>query len=174
MQRQLGLDLIEVGQRIGPIGLVAGVLGSWAGGRLGDVLFERLASGRVIAGAIGFLIGAPLCVWMLMMNDVLWFGFLFFFVVFFYTWYNGPVAAVLFDVVPRGIAATVMGAYVFFIHIAGDAIALPVVGWLSDLYGLRPALFTLPVLGLMGGFVLLFALGTVAQDMARVRELRTP
>ena len=30
-----------------------------------------------------------------------------------------------------------MGAYVFFIHIAGDAVALPVVGFLSDRYGLR-------------------------------------
>jgi MFS family permease len=174
LQRQLDLSLVEVGRFIGPVGLVAGVLGSWAGGRLGDALFERLPSGRVIAGAIGFLIGAPLCVWMLLQDAILGFTALFFFVVFFYTWYNGPVAAVLFDVVPRGIAATVMGAYIFFIHIAGDAISLPVVGWLSDRYGLRPALFTLPVLGLMGGFVLLFALPVVARDMARVREKQTP
>ena len=82
---------------------------------------------------------------------------------------HGPVAAVLFDVVPRGIAATVMGAYVFFIHIAGDAIALPVVGALSDRFGLRPALLSLPMVGLLGGVVLLFALFTVRGDMDRVR-----
>jgi len=63
-----------------------------------------------------------------------------------------------------------MGAYVFFIHIAGDAIALPVVGALSDRFGLRPALLSLPMVGLLGGVILLFAVFTVARDMARVRE----
>jgi MFS family permease len=94
--------------------------------------------------------------------------------VFFYTWYNGPVAAALFDVVPRGIAATVMGVYVFFIHIAGDAIALPVIGALSDRFGIRPALLALPMIGLLGGVVLLFALFTVKKDMQRVRPAPAP
>ncbi|MBI4542044.1 MAG: MFS transporter [Gemmatimonadetes bacterium] len=174
LQRVLDLSLLEAGRQIGPIGLVAGVLGSWAGGRLGDVWFERTPSGRVIAGALGFLLGAPACVVMLLVNDVAVFAGLFFVVVFLFTWYNGPVAAVLFDVVPRRIAATVMGAYVFFIHIAGDAIALPAVGYLSDRYGLRPALLTLPAIGLLGGAVLLAATRTVKGDMARVREQAAP
>jgi MFS family permease len=97
------------------------------------------------------------------------FAALFLVVVFFFTWYNGPIAAVLFDVVPRGISATVMGVYVFFIHIAGDAIALPVVGSLSDHYGLRVALMTLPAVGLLGGALLLLAVPTVARDMERVK-----
>jgi len=62
VQRELGLTLLEAGRQIGPIGLVAGVLGSWSGGRLGDALFERIGSGRVVAGALGFLVGAPACV----------------------------------------------------------------------------------------------------------------
>ncbi len=169
LQRELGMSLVEAGRQIGPVGLAAGVLGSWSGGRLGDWLMERFTGGRVLASAIGFLVGAPFCVWMLLVESRVLFGVLFFVVVFFYTWYNGPVAAALFDVVPRGIAATVMGAYVFFIHIAGDAIALPVVGSLSDRFGLRPALLSLPMLGMLGGVVLLFALFTVASDMARLR-----
>jgi len=72
--------------------------------------------------------------------------------------------------VPRNVAATVMGAYVFFIHIAGDAIALPVIGSLSDRFGIRPALLSLPMVGLLGGVVLLFALFTVKRDMERVRQ----
>lgn len=170
LQRELGMSLMEAGRQIGPVGLVAGVLGSWTGGRLGDWLMERFPGGRVLASAIGFLVGAPFCFWMLLVESRTLFGVLFFVVVFFYTWYNGPVAAALFDVVPRRIAATVMGAYVFFIHIAGDAIALPVVGALSDRFGLRPALLSLPMLGMLGGVVLLFALFTVARDMARFRS----
>ena len=170
LQRELGMTLVEAGRQIGPIGLAGGILGSWGGGRLGDWLMERFHGGRVLAGALGFLVGAPLCTWMLLVNSRALFGALFFVVVFCYTCYNGPVAAVLFDVVPRGIAATVMGAYVFFIHIAGDAIALPVVGALSDRFGLRPALLSLPMVGLLGGVVLLFALFTVRNDMGRVRS----
>ncbi len=170
LQRELGMTLVEAGRHIGPIGLAGGILGSWTGGRLGDRLMEVLPGGRVIAGSLGFLVGAPLCMWMLLMDSRVLFGVLFFFVVFFYMWYNGPVAAVLFDVVPRGIGATVMGAYVFFIHIAGDAIALPAVGALSDRIGLRAAMLSLPMLGLLGGVVLLIALFTVRTDMERVRS----
>ena len=169
LQRELGLSLVAAARHIGPIGITAGVLGSWAGGRLGDVLFERFAWGRVLAGAAGFVIGAPTCVAMLLVNDVRLFAPMFFVTVFCYTWYNGPVAAVLFDVVPRGVAATVMGAYIFFIHIAGDAIALPVVGALSDRLGLRAALLSLPMVGLLGGVVLLFAMFTVSRDMVRAK-----
>ncbi len=169
LQRVLDLSLVQAARQIGLVGLVAGVLGSWLGGRLGDRLMLNAASGRVIASALGFLLGAPVCVALLLVDDVRIFAALFFVVVFFFTWYNGPIAAVLFDVVPRGIAATVMGAYVFFIHIAGDAIALPVVGLLSDRYGLRVALMTLPAVGLLGGALLLLAVPTVARDMARVK-----
>ena len=169
LQRVLHLSLVQASAQIGLPGLLAGVLGSWMGGRLGDRLMQHTASGRVIASALGFLLGAPLCVVLLLMNDVRLFAVLFFVVVFFFTWYNGPIAAVLFDVVPRGISATVMGAYVFFIHIAGDAIALPVVGILSDRYGLRVALMTLPAVGLLGGALLLLAVPTVGRDMDRVK-----
>jgi sugar phosphate permease len=171
LQRVLHLTLAQAGAQIGLVGVAAAVLGSWIGGRSGDRLMQYTASGRVIAGAVGFLLGAPLCVVLLLMNDVRIFAPLFFVVVFFFTWYNGPIAAVLFDVVPRGIAATVMGAYVFFIHIAGDAVALPVVGLLSDRYGLRVALMTLPAVGLLGGALLLLAVPTVARDMERVKPL---
>jgi MFS family permease len=171
VQRELGLDLAHAGRQIGLVGLTAGVLGSWVGGRLGDGLMERWPSGRVIASASGFVIGAPLCVALLLTSDLTAFTALFFAVVFLFTWYNGPIAAVLFDVVPRGVAATVMGAYVFFIHIAGDAVALPVVGFLSDRYGLRTAMLTLPAIGLLGALLLLISVRTVGRDMARVRQV---
>lgn len=170
LQRELGMSLVQAAHQIGPIGLTAGVLGSFTGGRLGDKLMERMGGGRVLAASLGFIIGAPLCFWMLLVDSRALFGLLFFFVVFFYTWYNGPVAAALFDVVPRNIGATVMGAYVFFIHIAGDAIALPVIGALSDRFGIRPALLALPMIGLLGGVILLFALFTVKNDMLRVKR----
>jgi len=53
--------------------------------------------------------------------------------------------------------------------LAGDAIAPPLVGYLSDRIGLRPAMLLLPTAGALGGLLILIALTTVGKDMARVR-----
>ena len=47
---------------------------------------------------------------------------------FFLSWFNGPIAAVIFDVVPAKISATVAGAYLLFIHLVGDTVAIPAGG----------------------------------------------
>ncbi len=84
------------------------------------------------------------------------------------SWYNGPITAVIFDVVPPRISATVAGAYLLFIHLAGDAIALPLVGMLSDQFGLDRAILLLPLVVIVGGVVILGATRTAGRDMARV------
>ena len=87
----------------------------------------------------------------------------------------------IFDVVPARISATVAGAYLLFIHLVGDAIAFPLVGTLSDRFGLHRAVLLLPIVAILGGIVVLGALRTVQSDMrrsgdmeARGRETRTP
>jgi sugar phosphate permease len=78
------------------------------------------------------------------------------------------MAATLFDVVPASIGASVMGTYVFFTHVAGDAVAYPLVGFLSDRIGIGWAMMLLPVAGFAGGLVVLLATRTVARDMRRL------
>jgi MFS family permease len=65
----------------------------------------------------------------------------------------------------------VIGAYLLFIHLAGDAIALPLVGALSDRFGLDRAVLLLPTVALIGGVIMLGALRTVTRDMQRVATL---
>jgi hypothetical protein len=74
---------------------------------------------------------------------------------------------VIFDVVPARVGATVAGAYLLFIHLAGDAIAFPLVGALSDRFGIDRAVFVLPLVATLGGLVVLGAARTVGQDMRR-------
>jgi MFS family permease len=170
MQRELGLTPAVVGRTIGLWGLFGGVLGTVFGGRLGDALAERWPGGRVLAGSAGFLAGAPLAFWLLHVEDLNLFIPLFFTTLFFFTWYHGPMTAAIFDVVPPQIGASVIGTYVFFTHIAGDAIAYPLVGSLSDRFGLRTAMLVLPTAAFLGGSLVLLALRTVARDQARVRS----
>jgi len=146
---------------------VSGVLGSLAGGVIADWLSRWTNKGRVITIAAGFLIGGPMAIWLLTVRDIHVFVPFFIIGFFFLSWYNGPMAAVIFDVVPARVGATVAGAYLLFIHLAGDAIAFPLVGALSDRFGLDRAVFVLPLVATLGGAVILGATRTLAQDMHR-------
>jgi sugar phosphate permease len=174
LQRELGLTPQTVGRTIGLWGLLAGILGTVFGGRLGDRLAERWPSGRVISGSAGFLVGAPLALWLLHVEDLDVFIPLFFATLFFFTWYHGPMTAAIFDVVPPQIGASVIGTYVFFTHIAGDAIAYPLVGFLSDRFGLRSAMLVLPAAAFLGGSIVLLAVRTVGEDRARAQAVAAP
>jgi MFS family permease len=169
MTRVHGFTVAEVGGRFGVWALLGGAAGALAGGRIGDWLQDRWAGGRVLASGLGFVLGGPVCVWLIRSNDARLLTPLIVATYFFYTWYNGPLAAVILDVVPTAVRSSVLGAFVFFSHIAGDALAPPLVGYLSDqTHDIRAAMLVLPAAGIAGGGVILVALKTIQRDMRRV------
>jgi MFS family permease len=169
MQRVHGVSVAEVGARFGTWALIGGVLGALFGGRVGDRLQQRWTGGRVLASGAGFVLGGPVCAALILVEDLRWFAPLVAGTYFLYTWYNGPLAAVILDVVPPAVQASVLGAFVLFSHLAGDALAPPLIGYLSDQSGsLRTAMLVLPAVGVVGGLVILIALRTVGRDMGRV------
>jgi MFS family permease len=170
MTRKFGLSTAAAAELLGSWGLIAGVAGALLGGWIADWLQHWTDKGRVITIAAGFIIGAPLAIWVLTLRDLHAFvpGFVVAF--FFLSWYNGPTSAVIFDVVPASIGSTVVGAYLLFIHLAGDAIALPLIGWLSDRVSLERAVLLLPVVALGGGIAALGALPTLTRDMGRLKR----
>jgi len=169
MHRVHGFSVSDIGREFGVWGLLGGALGALVGGRLADRQFERWRGARVAVSGAGFILGTPVCVALILANDVRFFVPLIFGTYFFYTFYNGPLAAVIFDVVPPAVRSSVMGAFLLFSHLVGDAIAPPLIGYLSDRFGLRLAMLLLPAVGLVGGLVLLVALKTVENDMDRVQ-----
>ena len=172
MQRMHGLSVARVGAEFGVWALAGGVLGALVGGRLADRLQQRWTGGRVLASGAGFVLGAPVCAALLLVQDLRWFAPLILATYFLYSWYNGPLAAVILDVVPPAVQATVLGAFVLFSHLAGDALAPPLIGYLSDRTGsLRTAMLLLPAVGVLGGAIILIGLTTVRRDMQRVSAL---
>jgi MFS family permease len=167
ISRELGLTASQAATLLGKWGLLAGTAGTVLGGALADWLRRFTEQGRVITVAIGLLVGGPIAIWLLTVRDPSIFTPAFFGAFFFLSWYNGPLTAVIFDVVPARVGATVAGAYLLFIHLAGDAIAFPLVGALSDRFGLDRAVFVLPLVATLGGAVILGATRTLAQDMHR-------
>lgn len=170
--RALGLSPANASVMLGKWGLLFGTLGTLVGGLVADWLRRYTRNGRVLTVVLGLVVGGGLALWLLTVRDLRLFVPLFSAAFFFLTWYNGPLSAVIFDVVPARIGATVIGAYLLFIHIAGDAIAFPVVGMLSDRFGIDRAILLLPVVAILGGLVTLGAARTVVMDMDRA-SLRT-
>ena len=169
LERTHGLSVAAVGRQFGVWGLLGGALGGLFGGRVGDWLLGRWSGGRVVVSGAGFVLGGPVCAALLLVDELRLFVPLLLATFFLYSWYNGPLSAVILDVVPPAVRASVIGGYVLFSHLAGDAIAPPLIGYLSDRFGLRPAMLLLPTAGAVGGLVILIALTTVGRDMARVK-----
>lgn len=171
--RTLGLTVAKATLLLGQWGLIAGTAGTLAGGILADWLGRYTGRARMLVSAAGLLLGGPLAVWLLSMRDLGEFVPMFAVAFFLLTMYNGPVTAALFDVAPTRLGATVVGAYLLFIHVVGDAIALPLVGFLSDRFGIERAILLLPAAVIAGGGVLALGVPTVLRDMAFVAARTT-
>ena len=167
ISRTLGLSNTEASRLLGLAGLIAGTAGTLAGGWFADALRKRFPSARVAVTAAGFIVGVPLAIWLLSVRSPAFFVPIFYAAFFFLTWYNGPLTATIFDVVPTRIGTTVVGAYLLFIHVAGDSIAFPLIGALSDRFGLDRAIYILPVAALIGAFVVLGAGRSLVRDAER-------
>jgi MFS transporter, Spinster family, sphingosine-1-phosphate transporter len=167
MSRELSLSVTQAATLLGTWGLVAAITGSLVGGVVADWLRRYTATGRVLTISLGLLIGGPLAIWLLTVRDLQLFVPVFAAAFFFLSWFNGPIAAVIFDVVPAKISATVAGAYLLFIHLVGDTVAFPLVGTLSDRFGIDRAVLLLPAVAVLGGIVILGAIKTVGVDMER-------
>ncbi|HEY3012882.1 MAG TPA: MFS transporter [Gemmatimonadales bacterium] len=167
MSRELNLSVSQAATLLGSWGLVAGIAGALVGGVVADWLRRYTVTGRVLTICLGLLIGGPLAVWLLTVRDLRIFVPVFSGAFFFLSWFNGPIAAVIFDVVPPRISATVAGAYLFFIHLVGDTVAFPLIGALSDRFGLDQAVLLLPLVAIVGGLIILGATRTVGRDMER-------
>ncbi len=168
--RALGMTNAEASRLLGGAGLIAGTIGTLAGGWLADGLRKRYPSARVLVTGVSLILGAPLAILLLSLRDPAVFIPVFYVAFILLTMYNGPLTATIFDVVPPRIGTTVVGAYLLFIHIAGDSIAFPLVGMLSDRFGLDRAIYALPVAALIGGIVVLGASRWLVGDVRRASE----
>jgi MFS transporter, Spinster family, sphingosine-1-phosphate transporter len=167
LSREMALTPAKASVLLGTWGLASGIAGTVMGGVVADWLRNRVPGAKLVTSAIGFFVGAPLLLWLLYIRDMNVFIPVFCGAFFFLTWYNGPLTAVIFDVTPRRIATTVSGVYLMFIHLAGDAVAFPLVGWLSDNFGLENAIIVLPVASVIGAALVLSAVKAFEGDTAR-------
>lgn len=136
----------------GAIVLFGGILGTLYGSRLGRQLSRRYSGGRILAGALGFLLAAPSAIVAIgcryVLNVIpaytsasestrLIIGLGIFIVgglaaAFFLNTYQGPLTAAQLDVVPPNERAGVGGTVLAFSHLLGDSYSPALIGLIAD------------------------------------------
>ncbi len=129
----------------GGITVVSGITGTLAGGWLGDRYAGKSGRGYLTVSGWGFFLGGPITAYALMTPSLPACLTAIFFAEFFLFFNTGPLNTTIVNVVSPSVRAMAFAVNIFFIHALGDAVSPTLLGWFSDLWGLRPALLVTPV-----------------------------
>jgi MFS family permease len=153
LERVRGIELSQADFIVGSVTVVSGICGTFAGGYLADWASSKTNHGQLWLCAISS-IASIVPTWLALTVPtfpiyVVWF-FIAEFLLFLST---GPVNVVIVNVVPVGVRAMAMAVSIFAIHLLGDAISPPIIGWLADVNGLGTAVLIVPVAVAISGGV---------------------
>lgn len=163
--RYKGYNLRDASLVLGSTMMAAGVVGVLAGSWLADHFQKHAAWGRSAVVAVSLMISAPL-IYMGIGNvsSRIVLLALFFTGTAFLSFYHGPVAAVIHDVVPDHMRATATAVYILVIHLLGDTLAPAAVGRISDRYGLQAGLHAVTWLVFLSGLAFLMVCRVISND----------
>jgi MFS family permease len=151
----LGVDLQTIGLAVGIITLTSATLGTLLGGKLGELFVSRglTVEGFSLFSGIVTLAAVPFAVFAFLSDNLIEFSGNLFVCEFLMFAATAPINTATLAAAPRKLAATAMALSIFAIHALGDLISPPLVGLLSDHYGLQKSMMILPVAGLFSGLI---------------------
>ncbi len=152
--REHDLDLGEANTIFGGLTVVAGLIGTFVGGWLGDRAQARSEGGYFRVSGIGLLLGAPLAFAMPYMPTTTFLFACAFAAELLLFLNTGPLNAALVACVPARLRASAVAINVFFIHLLGDAFSPTVMGLVSDASTLSLAIAITSIPIAVGGAVL--------------------
>jgi MFS family permease len=161
------LDVAKGNTLFGATTVLAGILGTLAGGWLGDRWQKRSGRGYLLVSGWGFLIGTPFAVWAILSPGLTGCMTAIFLAEFFLFLNTGPLNTVIINVSNPAVRAMAFAVNIFFIHALGDAISPSILGWLSDQWDLRSALLITPCAMVLAGLFCFICGRFVVRDMAR-------
>jgi MFS family permease len=148
-----GLDLARADFLVGSLTVIAGLGGTFLGGYLGDLLSRRMKRGQLWLCGLSSLAGIIPMYLALTVSSAPAYWIWLFAAEFFLFLSTGPINVVIVDVVPVGMRAMAMAVSIFAIHLLGDAVSPPIVGWLADRNGLASAVLIMPVAIALSGLL---------------------
>ncbi len=167
--RERGMRLDEATFKFGAISVAAGVLGTIAGGWLGDRLQRRIPGAYFLLSGCGLALGVPCAIASVAVAEPTISWSLLFLAEFFLFLNTGPLNAALVNVVPAGMRGTAFACNIFFIHLLGDVPSPPLIGMLSDHFGLARAVILASLPMGLGSIIYLAGRRAYARDLERAR-----
>ncbi len=127
-----GVAVDDAAFLFGAMTVIAGILGTFAGGWLGDYYQKKYPGAYFGLCAFSMFLSVPFSILSLYSNNPAIFWPAIFFAEFFLFLNTGPGNTIIANVVPAKMRATAFAANTFCIHLLGDAISPTVIGGLSD------------------------------------------
>jgi MFS family permease len=170
LNRIHSLDVAKANTLFGVTTVLAGILGTLAGGWLGDRWQKSSGQGYLLVSGWGFLIGTPFAAWAILAPDLIGCISAMFIAEFFLFLNTGPLNTVIINVTNPAVRAMAFAINIFFIHALGDAVSPSILGWLSDRWNLRSALLITPIAMVLAGLLCFICGRFVVKDMAQAAK----
>lgn len=168
LNRIRGMELQHATFMLGVLTVVAGSAGTIAGGAFCDRMRSRTKRSYVLIPGISLLLAFPPLMLFLHATTpaVIW---SLLFVADFLLFVNtGPLNAAIINVVLPERRASAVAMNILIIHILGDALSPPLIGELSDKFGLLVASQVIATATIVAGVILVFGSRFVERDEAAV------
>jgi MFS family permease len=169
-------DLSRVSQIFGAITAVAGISATYLGGLAGDRLTRRWPGAYFLVSGVGMLLAFP-CFQLVLSTPFPWSWFWIFLAEFWLFFNTGPTNTALANVTHPAVRSTAFAINIFVIHLLGDALSPPLIGWLSDSRGgnMNVGFSAVSVAIVIGGLIWLWATRYLAHDTALApQRIATP
>jgi len=153
----------------GGILVVAGFVSTLFGGWLGDALRRRMPGSYFIVSGAGMLLGFPATIAMLYTPFPAAWGFVFL-AIFFLFMNTGPSNTALANVTPPAMRATAFAMNILVIHLFGDALSPPLIGWIKDHGSWNAAFLAVSTVMLVAGIVWLTSWRAMVRDTEAVER----
>lgn len=170
LNRMHGLDVAKGNTIFGGMTVVSGIVGTLAGGWLGDRMQARSQSGYLLVSGWGFVLGTPVLAWAIVANDLTSCLVAIFIAEMLLFLNTGPLNTVIVNVSPSKARAMAFAINIFAIHALGDAVSPAIIGFLSDALGLRNAMLITPVAIAVAAFFCFLCCRWIADDLRSGRE----
>src|SRR5438105_14696475 len=134
------------GAMVAGAGLIATLLGGWAG----DKLRDRYPSSYFLVSGAGMLLSFPATLAVIFVRFPM--AWLMIFIAVFFLFFNtGPSNTALANVTPPTVRASAFALNIFIIHLLGDATSPPLIGVVRDRWNMNVALWGVAVLMIVAG-----------------------
>lgn len=165
LHRLRGVSLDEAGKIMGVAVTVGALGGTIVGGLLADRLRGKTRHPYLMVSGISMAVATVLGTMGLLVRSLTVIIVLIVTTQFFMWFYNGPINTVLVNCVSSSLRARAFSLSILAIHILGDAISPPIVGWIADVTGdLTLAVIVIPVSLVLGTAVWIYAWRTLPEQ----------